>query len=445
MTQEAPVDVPGRERVLDLEDPYRQNYISHGQILSLPVTAGPVTGVEGPPGILNPPRLTAEQAANMENIIATPPEKEVVRTPHDQSIAYYQRQPGIEISGSKEAQDKIKRDVENLQRIVPPGSTAQDYVNIYRDPSLAGVTGDGGGGDGGGLGDQGIMSAPVVAETEAAGTDLAAVREAAIADAATKSGLPFEHYYVGGDPTPEQEKFMREHQAAASMVGKPAWPISPVMDPDRMSEIRNQQIAAGVPEEGLIGNFDFRMTTAADGGRIGYYDGGTTRQRYGLGSLVKKAFKAVKKIAKSPVGKAALLAGLGIMGGKAMQGASWKKFLPKLIGTQASTSAAWPGGRERFLGNTTGWLGKLLLKKGAPSWSLANLSPMKGIGWLSMLPFLTQGKEKQTGWAGNYGEGIDPEAIRRAVLAGGVDRAKYPFLQESQYEISIPTRITICS
>jgi len=38
------------------------------------------------------PRLTAEQAANMENIIAIPPEKEVVRTPHDQSIAYYQRQ-----------------------------------------------------------------------------------------------------------------------------------------------------------------------------------------------------------------------------------------------------------------------------------------------------------------------------------------------------------------
>jgi hypothetical protein len=59
---------------------------------------------------------------------------------------------------------------------------------------------------------------------------------------------------------------------------------------------------------------------------------------------------------------------------------------------------------------------------------------MKGIGWLSMLPFLTQGKgEDEPSWAGDYGEGIDPEAIRRAVLAGGVDRAKYPFLQESQY------------
>ena len=37
MTQETPVDVPGRERVLDLEDPYRQNYISPGRIESYPI------------------------------------------------------------------------------------------------------------------------------------------------------------------------------------------------------------------------------------------------------------------------------------------------------------------------------------------------------------------------------------------------------------------------
>ena len=33
------------------------------------------------------------------------------------------------------------------------------------------------------------------------------------------------------------------------------------------------------------------------------------RQLYGLGSLVKKALRGVKKIVKSPIGKAALLAG----------------------------------------------------------------------------------------------------------------------------------------
>ena len=66
--------------------------------------------------------------------------------------------------------------------------------------------------------------------------------------------------------------------------------------------------------------FDF--TGLADGGRAGYMDGGmpeyqggimdleTGRQQYFLGKLVKKATRAVKKVAKSPFGKMALL-GLG--------------------------------------------------------------------------------------------------------------------------------------
>lgn len=41
---------------------------------------------------------------------------------------------------------------------------------------------------------------------------------------------------------------------------------------------------------------------------------GSLRQPYGLGKLVKKAFKGVKKIAKSPIGKAALIGGLGAYG-----------------------------------------------------------------------------------------------------------------------------------
>ena len=38
------------------------------------------------------------------------------------------------------------------------------------------------------------------------------------------------------------------------------------------------------------------------------------RQMYGLGSLVKKATRGIKKIVKSPIGKAALLGGLGMWG-----------------------------------------------------------------------------------------------------------------------------------
>ena len=39
------------------------------------------------------------------------------------------------------------------------------------------------------------------------------------------------------------------------------------------------------------------------------------RQLYGLGSLVKKAVRGVKKIVKSPLGKAAIAAGLGMYAG----------------------------------------------------------------------------------------------------------------------------------
>ena len=43
-------------------------------------------------------------------------------------------------------------------------------------------------------------------------------------------------------------------------------------------------------------------------------NGGEIRQNYGLGSIVKKATRAIKKVAKSPLGKAALLGGLAYFG-----------------------------------------------------------------------------------------------------------------------------------
>ena len=54
----------------------------------------------------------------------------------------------------------------------------------------------------------------------------------------------------------------------------------------------------------------------------GYADMGlqAPRQNYGLGKFVKKAFRGVKKIAKSPLGKAALLAGGAYLTGGMMAG-----------------------------------------------------------------------------------------------------------------------------
>ena len=60
----------------------------------------------------------------------------------------------------------------------------------------------------------------------------------------------------------------------------------------------------------------YTISDKKDGGRIGYaggdvvggeFDFESARQMYGLGKLVKKITKTVKKIAKSPIGKAALL------------------------------------------------------------------------------------------------------------------------------------------
>ena len=53
------------------------------------------------------------------------------------------------------------------------------------------------------------------------------------------------------------------------------------------------------------------MGSFAEGGMIG----DQIRQAYGIGDIVKKATKVVKKVAKSPIGKAAIIGGLAYFGG----------------------------------------------------------------------------------------------------------------------------------
>jgi hypothetical protein len=129
--------------------------------------------------------------------------------------------------------------------------------------------------------------------------------------------------------------------------------------------------------------FDF--TGLADGGRAGAMDGGrmmmmanqeeddptggimdleSGRQMYFLGKLVKKATRAVKKVVKSPIGKAALMYGLGSLGASALgkyqagTGAGGSGFFSKagrfLLGTKGVDED----------GGTLGLLGKLGLTGG---------------------------------------------------------------------------------
>ena len=82
----------------------------------------------------------------------------------------------------------------------------------------------------------------------------------------------------------------------------------------------------------------------ADGGPVGgIMDLETGRQMYFLGKLVKKATRAVKKVAKSPIGKIALLyagtAGLGALGaGAARAGTGFGIFSPSNVLSNVGTS-----------------------------------------------------------------------------------------------------------
>jgi len=82
----------------------------------------------------------------------------------------------------------------------------------------------------------------------------------------------------------------------------------------------------GTPAE--MGSF------AVGGLADGNFDFKSARQMYGLGKLVKKVTRSVKKIAKSPVGKAAIAAALFRMsGGLSETGFLKSRALPFLVGT----------------------------------------------------------------------------------------------------------------
>jgi hypothetical protein len=83
-------------------------------------------------------------------------------------------------------------------------------------------------------------------------------------------------------------------------------PGRPMQSPLQQGGLMQLQGSSGIPAAGY-----------ADGGNVvgGEYDFDSARQMYGLGKLVKKITRSVKKVAKSPIGKAALLyAGAGGLG-----------------------------------------------------------------------------------------------------------------------------------
>ena len=151
----------------------------------------------------------------------------------------------------------------------------------------------------------------------------------------------------------------------------------------------------------------------------GYADMGlmAPRQNYGLGKLVKKAFRGVKKIAKSPLGKAALIAGGGALAGSFMAGGAGTGFGRLAFSNMGQNFGALGGGisnlfRAKTATDKGGFLQSLIRNKdgGISAGKLA----LGGLGAASLaLPFMGGGgggDEEET-----VVEQIDPAAqVQRA-------------------------------
>ena len=156
----------------------------------------------------------------------------------------------------------------------------------------------------------------------------------------------------------------------------------------------------------------------ADGGPIGgEFDFESARQMYGLGKLVKKVTKTVKKIAKSPIGKAALLyagtAGLGAFGaGAAKAGSGFGIFSPGNVFKNIVSSGKNLGLLKRITG--VGKDGTEYLTRVGP---LANLGVGSLIAGTSLLAGLLTPEQEEEAQELSRGEGIDIEAARNSILA----------------------------
>ena len=132
------------------------------------------------------------------------------------------------------------------------------------------------------------------------------------------------------------------------------------------------------------------------------------RQAYGLGGFIKKAVRGVKKIAKSPLGKMALLGGLGMYAGglgpfSGMRGAGFAKGLGGGLKTFG----------QNFMGGNTGMGGKLsqLFRtqegENKGKFSMGKLA-LGGLGAASIaLPFMGGGGDDEESGS----DPMDPAAV----------------------------------
>jgi len=244
----------------------------------------------------------------------------------------------------------------------------------------------GGGGQGGGYMGYPSYAAWKAAQGQGGGggtTEVAEVVEdtpsAFQASLTTGASSPFD-YYVGQNPTAKNLAWGETYGADPRTMGLTSW--------------------------------------AADGGRIGRAYGGimdssTGRRAYGFGSFFKKIGRAAKKVIKSPIGKAALVAGLGYGANAGWFGGGMKGWVPGL----------------KQMAMDKKWLGNMLLNKDRTGWSLGKL----GILGAGALPFFMGGQDE------DEDEGFDYEGaknkywdelmrIKAGTMAGSLDPNQWSYL-----------------
>ena len=200
---------------------------------------------------------------------------------------------------------------------------------------------------------------------------------------------------------------------------------------DMFNKINDPSYVAPSPQLASQGSLGIPAAGYADGGIMnsnvvgGEFDFESARQMYGLGKLVKKVTRTVKKIAKSPIGKAAMLyfapalipRGASTLGGVFQNMGGLGGLKTKFLGSAGkfiTQAKGTPLERRILSGASEGILGKLGLTSGFGG-GLTTSGISTAITAASLLPLLGIGTGEESEEEAEElirGEGLDINAIR---------------------------------